>query len=295
MQYIFHKAASGNFGDDLNPWLWPQLLGGMNQNSEEYFLGIGSILFNENKKIQEIRDKKKIVFGTGVRPSSNYQNLEIDSTWDIRFLRGPLSAMSLGNQYSFITDAAYAVRHLENAQDYLKVEKKYEISLMPYFKSVGHFDWEHICRELGYHYISPLSERGVEFTLKEIAASKYLITEAMHGAILADALRVPWHRYILSTFHYESQRVSEFKWMDWMFSMELGYVKSTFIDFYHKGLINKVLWKLTNGDFKSEIFQKAIVKNAILNNLNKPLEYNLSNDKRIAETDEQIQSEIRRL
>lgn len=295
MNFVYFKSAIGNFGDDLNPWLWPQLLGNTSKLDDTAFLGIGSILFNGNKILNEYTESKKIVFGTGIRPSKDYRSFKIDSKWDIRFLRGPLSSMSLKNSAPFITDAAYALRLIESFSEFTNCEKKYEVSLMPYFGSVQFFDWKSICEKLGYHYISPLSEDGVEFTLREIAASKFLITEAMHGAILADILRVPWHRYILSTFHRETARVSEFKWMDWLYSVDLGYADSTFIDFYSTNYLDKVLSKLTFSKIKSE----SLLKDKVVENIYKQLEskkdFQLSDEGKIKQIDEKIAYELYRL
>jgi len=295
MNFVYFKSAIGNFGDDLNPWLWPQLLTSNAGEENSAFLGIGSILFNGNKILNAYQDQKKIVFGTGIRPSKDFKSFKTDDTWDIRFLRGPLSAMSLGNRHPYITDAAYAMRQLPDFNKYMHCEKKYEISLMPYFGSVSFFDWEGICAKLGYHYISPLSEKGVDFTLMEIASSKRLITEAMHGAILADVLRVPWHRYILSTFNRETARVSEFKWMDWLYSMELGYVDSTFINFYSRNFLDKVFSKLSADKLKSESLAKGKILTDIYQQLGTPKDYFLSEDTRIQEVDEKIGAELLRL
>lgn len=295
MNIVYFKSPIGNFGDDLNPWLWPQLLQNSNLNEDVAFLGIGSILFNGNRILNPYQTHKKIVFGTGIRPSNDFKRFEYGEEWDIRFLRGPLSSMSIGNEAPYITDAAYALRQLPTFSDYTNIEKKYEVSLMPYFGSVQFFDWEAICKQLGYHYISPLSENGVDFTLREIAASKKLITEAMHGAILADVLRVPWHRYILSTFNRETARVSEFKWMDWLFSLNLGYANATHLDFYSKNVLDKVLGKVSSGLIKSESLVKSNVKAAILEGLSNVSQYYLSDEQEVNRVDEQLAKELYKL
>ena len=213
MNILYYKSREGNFGDDLNPWLWSKLFEKQLQNQDDnYFLGIGSILHSGNMDLKNIINQKKIVFGTGIRPSHTHEKFYIDKTWDIKFLRGPLSSSRLGNKHEFISDAAYAIRQLESFPDLKNIDKKYEISLMPYFHSMKYFNWEKIASKLGYNLISPYSEKGVEHTLREIAASKYLICEAMHGAILADIMRVPWHRFVLTTPYTEGERVSDFKY-----------------------------------------------------------------------------------
>src|SRR5205814_2371845 len=44
-----------------------------------------------------------------------------------------------------------------------------------------------------------------------------LVTEAMHGAVVADALRVPW----IALRMYS--KIDEFKWRDWCASLRLPY------------------------------------------------------------------------
>lgn len=290
MEYLYYKHPNGNFGDDLNGWLWPQLFGEANLNNDDAFLGIGSILFNNHKLITDLQDRKKIVFGTGIRPV--YQAFKIDKTWDIKFLRGPLSSYSLNNEYDFITDAAYALRFIENFGTLKNSEKKYDISVMPYYRSVKYFDWKSLCDKLGYHYISPLSENGVEFTLKEIASSKKLITEAMHGAILADVLRVPWNRYILSTPVTEGAMVSEFKWMDWLFSVGLTNVDATFIKFNRKTFLNDWIKKMSFNVLNVEFFIKNVIIDDILSNLSTVNQFYLSKDQNIDIIDSKLNEKI---
>lgn len=276
MEYVYFKDPIGNFGDDLNGWLWPQFFGEENSKDDDAFLGIGSILFNNHKIITDLGDRKKIVFGTGIRPT--YESFKYDKTWDVRFLRGPLSSYSFNNQYDYITDAAYALRFIKNYDTLKNTEKKYEVSVMPYFRSIKYFDWQAICDKLGYHYISPLSENGVEFTLNEIAASKHLITEAMHGAILADVLRVPWNRYVLTTPITEGAMVSEFKWRDWLYSVGLNNVSTTFIKFNRKTFLNEWLKKMSSNVLDVEfVFKRKIVKE-IISKLAETNQFYLSND-----------------
>jgi succinoglycan biosynthesis protein ExoV len=296
MEYLYYRSEKGNFGDDLNPWLWPQLFKSTQADTEKtYFLGIGSILYPENKILKTVLEDKKVVFGTGVRPSTNHNTLTIDNTWDIKFLRGPLSAMSLKNKYDFVADAAYAIRHIDNFERFIGIPKKHNISVMPYFKSVEYFDWEQLCKNLGYNYISPFSENGVEETLFNIASSKYIITEAMHGAILADALRVPWHRYLLTTHHTEGAMISEFKWMDWLYSLNLGNINSTNIKFYRKSFLNEFLLKYSNKMINAEFMTKRHISNDILKRLDNIKDFYLSNDNVLETIDTKMKSHIAKL
>lgn len=290
MSLIYYKSKKGNFGDDLNPWLWPKIFKPFRENVA--FLGIGSILHQENALIKQIDPSaQKVVFGTGIRPTNSV--FQIDDTWDVRFLRGPLSTRMLGNKHKYISDAAYALCCLDQYKGLVTNEKKYNVSLMPYYKSCDFFDWSNICKDMGIHYISPLSENGVEHTLNEIASSKVLITEAMHGAILSDALRVPWHRFILSTPHVEGSGVSEFKWMDWLFSIDLNTIKRTNFEMYsRKNFVNKVFNRLGMDNLRLESYDTRQVVERISKKVPSIKDFYLSNDNKMAEIKERFELEI---
>lgn len=291
MKYIYYESVRGNFGDDLNPWLWKQFFGENNENDSIAFLGIGSILHNDIPLIQSLqKNQKKIVFGSGVRPS--YNNFKVDDTWDIRFLRGPLSSATLKNKFKYIADAAYAMRLTTGFNASVNTPKKHEVGLMPYFKSMDYFDWKSICSELGFHFISPHSELGVQHTIDEIASCKVLITEAMHGAIVADILRVPWNRYVLSTPFTEGSMVSEFKWMDWLHSVQLGNIDTTFIKFYRKSFLNEYILKFSSSVINAEFLIKNVVKKEILKSLSAINNFFLSDDNIVKEIDDEIGNEI---
>tara|TARA_R110000744_G_scaffold244141_1_gene361056 strand:- start:9460 stop:10359 length:900 start_codon:yes stop_codon:yes gene_type:complete len=292
MNYLYYKSELGNFGDDINPWLWPKLIPESASNKDSYFLGIGSILHTENRHFLNIENKKKIIFGTGIRPSNTYKKFSLDENWEVKFLRGPLSAKYLGNSHEYITDAAYAVRQLNSFVDIQNTEKKYEISIMPYFNSMKYFDWERIAKNLGYHFISPYSENGVEHTLREIAASKYLISEAMHGAILADVLRVPWHRFVLTTPYTEGERVSDFKWNDWMESIDIFNPDTSFIPFYQKSRLHEPIRKFTRNMVSVNFFAKGHVQDKLIKSLNHISNFSMSNDSVLGEIDTKIHEKI---
>ena len=295
MNYIYYKDKKGNFGDDLNPWLWSQLFQDSGILKKSLFMGIGSILNHDYKEVANKTnpDIKKIVFGTGVRPGYEFPHLELDETWDVRFLRGPLSSFYFHNKYTYIADAAYAIRLLPTFNKYLNTKKKYEISFMPYYKSVPMFDWTDICNKLGIHYISPYSENGVENTILEIASSEKIITEAMHGAIIADTLRVPWHRFILTTPHTEGPMVSEFKWNDWLMSLDLAnYPEYSFVKLYRSGRANEFLKKLTLGMLDVSMCLKWKMKDQILKSLSSEKKFDLSSEQWVKQTDNKLKEQI---
>lgn len=210
---LFYWAYSPNFGDRLNPWLWPQLLGDIvtsGSDDESVFVGIGTLLGAEFQSHYPTGEMKAVM-GSG---AGYGENLSLDENWKVYAVRGPLTAERLGLDARLaVTDSAALLRCVPLPGDKIK---KYPVSYMPHFESRKHWDWTQIENEFGIHILDPTT-KDVEQTLAEIAASELVLAEAMHGAIVADALRVPWipikmHGHIL-----------DFKWRDWCASLDLSY------------------------------------------------------------------------
>ncbi|GGF25806.1 polysaccharide pyruvyl transferase family protein [Echinicola rosea] len=279
MEYLYYKSEKGNFGDDLNGWLWPKLFGPEDTSDDLAFLGIGTILYEKNKHIISAQDKRKVVFGTGVRPI--HKQFPLDASWDIRFLRGPLSSNHFNREFKYISDAAYALKLLPEFQKISNTTKQYNVSFIPYFKSESYFDWKSICKELGIHYITTHTDLGIEYTLREIAASNFIISEAMHGAILADIFRIPWRRFVLTTPFTEGERVSEFKWADWMNSVEIFQHDPLYVPLYKKGRFHSMIKRFSGGSVEANVFLKNKVKDQILKTLSqRDITFDMSSDQR---------------
>lgn len=207
MKLTFYKGDIPNFGDDLNYFLWDALVepGYFDDNEEVLFLGVGSILWDSLPK-----KPKKIVMGSGFGGYTDIPNVH-NGSWDIAFVRGPRTAKALNiDPQLAVTDAAILTRFM-NLPTQGKIHK---ISFMPHWQSIGRGNWERVCKQAGINYIDP-TDPDVLASLKAIQQSELLLTEAMHGAILADTLRVPWSALepILP--------VHRNKWFDWSESMNV--------------------------------------------------------------------------
>ncbi|MGI8588346.1 MAG: hypothetical protein ACR2M0_11780 [Chloroflexia bacterium] len=215
MKLLYYEDPAGNFGDDLNPWLWPRLAPDLlDGDGQTLFVGIGSIL---DERIPAV--PLKVVFGTGI----GYGRLpSIDESWKIYCVRGPLTAQALGLPADLaLTDPAALVSAVVRPD----VPKLHAVSLMPHFRTSGRakgqgVDLETVCNDLGVNYINPSG--GVEATIFGLQSSNLVIAEAMHGAIVADALRVPW----VPVQIYD--QISSLKWWDWCKSLGLEYVPTVY-------------------------------------------------------------------
>jgi succinoglycan biosynthesis protein ExoV len=207
MRMYFYRGVRPNFGDELNLWLWPKLLGGMlDDSSPDIFLGIGSILYDHFPATA-----RKIVFGAGFGAYTSKPNMH-DGSWDVRFVRGPQTTESLGLDPSkALTDAAILIR----TQSLPRPASRVALSFMPHWESLLRGNWAQVCQTAGIQLIDPTDP--VDQVLDQINASELLLTEAMHGAIVADALRVPWLPLKpIAACH-------RFKWLDWTRSVDVPY------------------------------------------------------------------------
>lgn len=208
MKLFYYRAPEGikNFGDELNPWMWEKLIPGVfDGDGSTLFVGIGTLL-NDNLP----KAGRTVVFGSGVGYGTGLPS--VDNTWKIYCLRGPLSAKALGVSPELaVTDPAILLKRLVGDE---APPKRYRFAYMPHWRNAKQ-SWQYICDQLGFGYIDPC--QSVESVLAAIGQTEILITEAMHGAIIADALRIPW--IAVRT----SPQVLLFKWQDWCSSLGLDH------------------------------------------------------------------------
>ncbi len=211
MKLAYYKEEL-NFGDALNEIIFNHYCSEiLDDNTEQILLGIGTVLGLD----QGYSNTKKIVVfssGYGFGDSKTYGELpEIDEKYDIICIRGPLTAEKLNIDPSkAITDGAILLKGIPIQKE----EKKYKWSYMPHHLSEKMYPkWEKLVNKAGGHFISAINKP--DFVLKEIQKTELLITEAMHGAIVADTLRTPW----IAVKGYK--HINDFKWKDWLLSMDM--------------------------------------------------------------------------
>ena len=209
MKLTYFQGDPPNFGDELNSWVWEAVLpkGFLDEDESVLFLGIGSI-------IQDIypKDSHKVVVGSGF--AGAYSSLPDvgDGTWDFRFVRGPETCSKLGlDPRLAITDAAVLLRTAELPDPSPGVGTAF----IPHYESVERGNWAIACAMAGIHFIDPT--RPSKEILSEIRGADLVICEAMHGAIVSDAMRTPWIG--VQTMHH----VHRAKWFDWAASLGINY------------------------------------------------------------------------
>jgi succinoglycan biosynthesis protein ExoV len=156
----------------------------------------------------EPRSKWIVVFGSG---AGYYDPPVIDSRWRIYCVRGPLTAELMGlDARTAVADPAILIRRLYTPRQ----RKIYKYSLMPHHSNAGAI-LRTICEDADIHYIDPLDP--IDSILDSISSSETLLTEALHGSIVADALRTPWVPIQTDT------TIFAFKWQDWCKSIAKEY------------------------------------------------------------------------
>lgn len=207
---VYHwPSPKGNFGDDLNLWLWDHLLPYYRQNKNyDMLLGVGTVLGSDH--IPE--NGKILVVGSGAGYGEK-PDIQKDIRWDIRCVRGKLTAKALGLKESQgIIDPAVTIADMSEFQG---LKTKYKTIFIPHWGSALTGTWETVCKHAGITYVDPCNES--KEVIRKIAQSELVVAESMHAAIIADAFRVPWIPVTTS------ECINSFKWEDWLSSLDLTY------------------------------------------------------------------------
>lgn len=207
---IYFYSKDTNFGDAINAWLWDRLLPGCLDDDERARLsGIGSIL---NRSMP--RAQRWVVFTSGV----GYPPLPFgfgSEIWNVISVRGPLSAAALGLPAdAAVTDGAALIAGLPEYAP-LPERERDGVVFVPHHKAEPSGAWRAVAEKAGVEYLSPLADSRE--VIARLRRATLVLADAMHAAIIADAMRVPW--VPLTT----SPQISTFKWMDWTLSMNVPY------------------------------------------------------------------------
>lgn len=210
MDIIWWQSNLKNFGDELNKDFWLRLFGDKIRKElpGQAILGIGSILNFDTKAYQTVH-----VLGSGAK--SGYLNHLDKSRYIFWFVRGPLTAHALGlTKSDYITDPAIIVSDLYEFDKSNSLS--HNVTFVPHLATALNADWQIACERVDIQYCSPMSP--LVDICNTISRSSVVITESLHGAIIADQYRVPW--IPVGAAHTLRE---QFKWHDWCQSMGLSY------------------------------------------------------------------------
>lgn len=247
MKLYYHKGK--NFGDAINPIIFNHYLGDyLNNDDSEIILGIGSILglFNKPKNC-----KKVYVFSSGYAggDESTYgKTPKLDESYDIICVRGNKTAQALNISESYaITDGALLLPLIKPLP---QKNKAIEFGYMPHVGSLNVYDkWAELLKYLNIKLIDP--RQTPNQIIDELSQTKTLLTEAMHGAIIADAYQIPW--VAVKTI----KTINQFKWEDYLQTVKQTYTPKNIPTLYsYSFLKNLFKSKLKMLSFLSPIFAK---------------------------------------
>lgn len=208
MKLTYFQGDPPNFGDELNATMWHHLLpaGFFDDDATVLFIGIGSVI-----QPTYPATARKVVVGSGYGGYTRLPDVH-DGTWDIRFVRGPQTAEVLGLDPALVVaDAAVLLRETPLPEP----AKGIRAAFIPHYESLERGNWKKVCDLAGITFIDPSDP--TEKVIAEIRGADLVIAEAMHGAIVADALRTPWIG--VRTMH----QVHRFKWYDWAAALDIEY------------------------------------------------------------------------
>lgn len=202
--FSFHDPE-GNFGDDLNGWIWDRLLPGWREGQPDCTLiGVGTLI-----NTQMPRGRRKIVLGAGVGYGAGLPDAELLAECRFFSVRGPRSAQALGLPVEKgIVDPAVM---LPDFPEFQGIPKSGRPIFVPHHESIPGTDWAGICARAGVDFVSP--RQDARQVISRLAAAPLVIAESMHAAIIADAFGTPWQPAVFGL-----QFLPE-KWRDWSESL----------------------------------------------------------------------------
>lgn len=210
MKIYYYNDPVGNFGDDINKWIWDELKPNFfDDDSSTMVSGIGTIISNSMPPAT-----KWYVLSSGIGygfPPKNFG----DDTWEILSVRGPLTAKVLGlSERHYITDGAALLSTLKRFES-IPDNKRNGVIFIPHHHALLTGRWDDVCRNSNIEFVNPQWDASV--VIDKIRHAKLVLADAMHGAIIADAMRVPWVPLVTSP------QINSFKWLDWTSTINISY------------------------------------------------------------------------
>lgn len=175
-----------NFGDALSPYIVRRLLGKqhtleVNGEGEVNLLAVGSWLHYAKDGTH--------IWGTGLRtdPPQEHDATHDYKTLNVHAVRGPLTRDFLLRRGIWCPpvygDPALLLPELFHPGRDPKLADR--VGLLPHLGSIEKYQ-----HARGFHVISPMTT-NVEDTIRQIVSCSVIVSQSLHGLIVADAYRVP--------------------------------------------------------------------------------------------------------
>ncbi|MFC0202801.1 polysaccharide pyruvyl transferase family protein [Novosphingobium soli] len=213
MRLLRYEPKIPNFGDDLNATLWSTLMPGLFAESprptaaEEGFVGIGTIIGIDPGDCRRLH-----VFssGAGYTSARRWKDREVQ----FHCVRGPLTARILGlADDRVLTDGAVLCPRIGRFSESPRAPADTAAAVIPHYETIAFPGWAEAVRLAGFNLVDP--REAPEVVISAIRRSRLVLTESLHGAILADAFGIPWRGMAVSG------NFSTIKWADWAGSLAL--------------------------------------------------------------------------
>ena len=213
---VHYKATSGNVGDDFSDWLFSRYLGErLAAEGDTLLFGVGSILDRGfDKAFDDGAIRRRFVFGSGARSARSVPDVAAPG-WTVYCVRGALSASAIGQPEKALADPAILAPRLLPAAG----TPAGPVGIVPYF-TASHGIWGKVAEKFGWKLVSP--HLGVEEFIAALTQCSRVFCESMHGAIFADAYRIPW-RPVSGTGISSEGATHAFKWTDWCSGMGVAF------------------------------------------------------------------------
>jgi succinoglycan biosynthesis protein ExoV len=203
MRLLYYRGQHPNFGDDLNEIVWPGLAPDLfDEDDNDGFLGIGTLIGRPFPDARRIH-----VFSSGVGYDRLAAGRDHYRFWCVR---GPLSAraLDLPADRAIVDGGILAPEVLGIAR---APSPTAQPVVVPHWESLLVGGWAEACDLAGFTLVDPMQPPAT--VIAAIAAAPLVITESLHGAIMADVLRVPWIAIVTTA------NLPLFKWFDWTASV----------------------------------------------------------------------------
>ena len=264
------KLINNNWGDDINFYflqkLFDKKLVDYQETGRENYTFIGSILTSN------FIDSNSIVWGAGIQiPNTKWD----ESPKKVCAVRGPLTREFLLKKGIECPEIYGDPSLLLPYYYYPIVEKKYKIGLIPHWSSLNSSIVKSFSQKKGVHVIKMSGYNNWLQVIDEILSCDYIISESLHGIIMAEAYGVPnlWVDITLKNifdikFHDFFQSIgldrNKAVKMDKFFTIEKAmkylqeYKAGTMVDL--NALVDACPIEITNKEFLDRVKNNKIVK-----------------------------------